>query len=83
MTSEITSIIYHSPSFPPSFSKSGRLRPPPFLLRLSRPNFPVRALGALLALEAALLVAAGGEALPAVRLREATAQKVGVLEHAL
>ena len=46
-------------------------------------SVPVGALGALLALEAALLVAAGRDALPAVRLREAAAQKVGVLEHAL
>ena len=46
-------------------------------------SFPVGALGSLLALEAALLVAGGGEALPALRLGEAAAQEVGLLEHAL
>ena len=43
----------------------------------------MRALGSLLALLAALLVAGGGDALPAVRLGEAAAEEVGVLENAL
>ena len=46
-------------------------------------SFPVGALGALLALEAALLVAGRGEALPALCLGEAAPEKVGLLEHAL
>ena len=46
-------------------------------------SFPVGALGALLALEAALLVAGGGEALPALLLGEAASEEIGLLEHAL
>ena len=46
-------------------------------------SFPVGALGALLALEAALLVAGGGEALPALRLGESATKEVGLLKHTL